>query len=145
MPNPLFTIIAIFCVVDAQGFGCVVGSHRAGYELPIPREPDASAGYPALVTRVRCEAGSCTVFNETLWHCSLPWTAGSGERTTLFLKYSPKKAPFSQKRGDNNVSPYRVLLDQVMAGQIVLSARLRSVLGLSHDETASVDSYLARI
>jgi hypothetical protein len=95
-------ITVVYDLFDAQpadgGFGCIAGSHREGYELPIARAPHPSRGYPSLVTRVPCRAGACIVFTELLHHCTLPWV-GQGERRTIFLKFSPAADLFSAKSG----------------------------------------------
>eukprot|EP01051_Picozoa_sp_SAG22_P020113 SAG22_NODE_3936_length_1462_cov_1.258254_1_plen_206_part_00 len=130
------------------GFGCVAGSHLAGYgELPFAREPDPALGYPPGVTRVPIEPGAAVVFAETLQHCSLPWQGPPcRERRTLFLKFAPRTgrgggtgaAANNNELGGGGGSrlsrvkqPYRTLLQQRQAAAAVaLPPNVLSVLGL---------------
>jgi ectoine hydroxylase-related dioxygenase (phytanoyl-CoA dioxygenase family) len=63
------------------GFMCVPGSHKAGFPLPSPFDPD-------LVAEVPLAAGDVVLFTEALTHGTLPWQ-GPHERRTLLYKYSP--------------------------------------------------------
>ena len=118
----------VYDLEDAEpadgGFGCVAGSHRKGYKLPIPKEPDPLTGeYPPLVKRVPCKAGTCIVFTELCFHCTLPWN-GNGKRKTVFLKFSPADDPFTQRRKDW-AARYQALDNSL------LGSRLRAILGLT--------------
>jgi hypothetical protein len=106
------------------GFGCVPGSHAAGYQLPIPRDADPRHGYPPLVARVPCRPGSAVVFTEMLHHCTLPWV-GAGERRTLFFKYSPRDG-WNAASGDA-AEQYRGLEGSPAVRR---SSRLRAILCL---------------
>ena len=121
-------VTVVYDLIDAPaedgGFGSVKGSHQEGYELPISPEPDPVHGYPPLVSRVPCTAGSCVVFTETLRHCSLPWV-GDGERRTVFLKFSPANDAF-RKPAEERAAQYRALAPR--AAQ--LPPRVRTMLGL---------------
>ena len=111
------------------GFGCVPGSHREGYELPIPREPDPVAGYPPLVKRLPSRAGACVVFTETLRHCSLPWV-GTTDRRSVFLKFSPREDAY-RKGAAERAAQYSELEHGTLSGCAgELSLRVREMLGL---------------
>lgn len=63
------------------GFGCVAGSHRANFALPVPTPRD-------WLTEVTMDAGDVVIFTEALTHCTLPWNALTS-RLTLLYKYAP--------------------------------------------------------
>jgi hypothetical protein len=69
------------------GFGCVPGSHRAGFPAP--------AGIDALVEEIPLTAGSLLVFTEALVHCTIPWR-GPDTRWALLYKYSPGSTAWGQ-------------------------------------------------
>jgi ectoine hydroxylase-related dioxygenase (phytanoyl-CoA dioxygenase family) len=68
------------------GFGCIPGSHRAGYPVP--------AGADALVQEIPLPAGSLLVFTEALAHCTIPWH-GTDTRWALLYKYAPGSTAWS--------------------------------------------------
>lgn len=68
------------------GFGCVPGSHKAN--LPFPAAWRDLSQPHACTRAVTGPAGTAILFTEALTHGTLPWT-GTGERRTLFYKYSP--------------------------------------------------------
>lgn len=63
------------------GFGCIPGSHKAAFPLPVPTPRN-------WITEVTMEAGDMVVFTEALTHCTIPWT-GPVPRRTLLYKYAP--------------------------------------------------------
>lgn len=68
------------------GFGCVPGSHKSNFPFPDEwRELETMQPFMRAVTG---PAGTAIIFTEALTHGTLPWR-GSGERRTLFYKYSP--------------------------------------------------------
>jgi len=69
------------------GFACVPGSHKSN--APFPDEWRDLEHPPACVQPIAIAAGSAIVFTEALTHGTLPWR-GTGERRTLFYKYSPR-------------------------------------------------------
>jgi hypothetical protein len=75
----------------AGGFCCIPGSHKANFVPPVAvRDMRAGADH---VRQIPVRAGSAVVFSEALTHGTLPWT-GSGDRRTLFVRYSPGAAQF---------------------------------------------------
>ncbi len=70
----------------AGGFGCILGSHRAGMTVP--------AGVEGLVIEVPVRAGDLLVFTEALVHCTLRWL-GPTERLAVLYKYSPGSSAWS--------------------------------------------------
>ena len=72
-------------------FGCVPGSHKSNYRFP--KEWEEVNDLP-IVERVSGPAGTAIIFTEALTHGTLPWT-GSGERRTIFFKYSPPTSSWS--------------------------------------------------
>ena len=72
---------------DDGGFACVPASHKSNFPLP-PGCVDLSGELAPFVSRVTGPAGTAIIFTEALTHGPLPWS-GSGERRTIFYKYSP--------------------------------------------------------
>jgi Phytanoyl-CoA dioxygenase (PhyH) len=75
------------------GFGCVPGSHKSNF--PFPQQWRDLAVSHSCVQAVTVKAGSAIIFTEALTHGTLPWR-GSGERRTLFYKYSPHPSAWSR-------------------------------------------------
>jgi hypothetical protein len=76
------------------GFAGVPGSHKANFRYPqdwVELETDEPRPW---IRRVTGPAGTAIVFTEAMSHGTLPWT-GSGERRTLFYKYSPHASSWS--------------------------------------------------
>ncbi len=80
------------------GFGCVPGSHKSNYRFP-GEWRDMAAEIQPCVQRVTGPAGTAVIFTEALTHGALPWT-GSGERRTVFFKYSPHPISWSARYFD---------------------------------------------
>jgi hypothetical protein len=74
------------------GFGCIPGSHKAGFFLP--PQPD-----PSLVAEVSMSAGDVVIFTEALTHCTIPWR-GPMDRLSLLYKYSPGHMAWGQDDGE---------------------------------------------
>jgi hypothetical protein len=76
------------------GFGCIPGSHKSN--LPLPASWRNLDHPPGCVREVAAKAGSALIFTEALTHGTLPWQ-GTGERRTLFYKYSPFPSAWSRR------------------------------------------------
>ncbi len=94
------------------GFACVPGSHKSNYALPAAWHNLDHP--PGCVRAVPAPAGSAVIFTEALTHGTMPWR-GSGERRTLFYKYSPPSISWSARYYDAGRFPQ-------------LSARQRAML-----------------
>ena len=89
------------------GFAAVPGSHKANIALP-EEWKDLEQMQP-FVRRVTGPAGTAVIFTEALSHGTLPWT-GTGERRTIFLKFSPY--PLSWHADYYDASKYPDLTDR---------------------------------
>ncbi|MEE3233182.1 MAG: phytanoyl-CoA dioxygenase family protein [Candidatus Latescibacterota bacterium] len=80
------------------GFGCVPGSHKSNLGFPGDWK-DMDENLHSCVSRITGLAGTAVIFTEALTHGALPWT-GSGERRTIFFKYSPNPISWSPRYFD---------------------------------------------
>lgn len=76
------------------GFGCIPGSHKSNYPTP-PGCLDFATPDACMAT-ISAKAGSAIIFTEALAHGTAPWR-GSGERRTVFYKYSPRTISWSSR------------------------------------------------
>ncbi|HCL30137.1 MAG TPA: mitomycin antibiotics/polyketide fumonisin biosynthesis protein [Candidatus Latescibacteria bacterium] len=87
------------------GTGCVPGSHKSNVSFP-GEWRNLDEGLQPCVRRVTGPAGTAVIFTEALTHGALPWT-GTGERRTVFFKYSPH--PVSWAAGYFDAGSYQDL------------------------------------
>jgi hypothetical protein len=105
------------------GFGCVPGSHKSNFPFPGEwRELDTLQPFMRAVTG---PAGTAIIFTEALTHGTLPWR-GSGERRTIFFKYSPYPISWSARYYDADA--YEDLTDSQRAILEAPNARYASRL-----------------
>ncbi|MGG6296697.1 phytanoyl-CoA dioxygenase family protein [Leptolyngbya sp. AN02str] len=75
------------------GFGCIPGSHKS--QFPLPSDWRTLEHPPECVREISGPAGTAIIFTEALTHGTLPWR-GTGDRRTLFYKYSPRPSAWSR-------------------------------------------------
>ncbi len=84
------------------GFGCIPGSHKSNFPLPDTWH-DLQKPHPCIQA-VSAPAGSATIFTEALSHGTIPWT-GTGDRRTLFFKFSPQHLAWMRRYYDPEAYP----------------------------------------
>jgi hypothetical protein len=102
------------------GFAAVSGSHKSN--IPFPDDWRELESLQSCVTPVTGKAGTAILFTEALTHGTLPWR-GSGERRTLFYKFSPNALSWAASYYDPN--DYAGLTDRQRAILEAPNARYR--------------------